>query len=174
MPPRSRRAAMSLNDVPPDFIRLVPAFAGAARERSRAVGAVCVTLGMLSNSQSKRLASAGLAAAEPRDAELQAGSADAGDPPAAGEGPQARAFSDIADKVAVWLDADVGDLYVSDLDTQVAGESASIDLTEVGKKYPSGGYITATRTETGAAATAGKIRVFASYVVLNRVNEVQT
>ena len=71
-------------------------------------------------------------------------------------------------------DGDASDLYVSDLDTQVAGESATIDLTEVGKKYPSGGFITATRTETGAPATAGKIRVFASYVVLHRANEVQT
>lgn len=71
-------------------------------------------------------------------------------------------------------DGETSDLYVTDLNTQVAGESETIDLTEVGKKYPSGGFITATRTETGTAATAGKIRMFASYVVLNRVNEVQT
>lgn len=71
-------------------------------------------------------------------------------------------------------DSETSDLYVTDLNTQVAGESETIDPTEVGKKYPSGGFITATRTETGAAATAGKIRMFASYVVLNRVNEVQT
>lgn len=71
-------------------------------------------------------------------------------------------------------DGETSDLYVTDLNTQVAGESETIDLTEVGKKYPSGGFITATRTETGTAATAGKIRMFASYVVLNRANEVQT
>jgi len=71
-------------------------------------------------------------------------------------------------------DGDTGDLYVTDLNTQVAGESETIDLTEVGKKYPSGGYITATRAEAGTPATAGKIRIFATYVVLNRVNEVQT
>jgi hypothetical protein len=71
-------------------------------------------------------------------------------------------------------DADSADLYVTDLDTQTANESEQFDVTEIGKKYPSGGYIRATRTEVGAPATAGKVRIWAKYVILNRVNEVQT
>lgn len=42
-----------------------------------------------------------------------------------------------------------------------------------GKFYPTGDTLLFTLTQTGAAATAGRLFVTASYVILNRVNEVQ-
>lgn len=69
-------------------------------------------------------------------------------------------------------DADQGDLYVTDLTTQTAGESEMFEVTEIGKKYASGGHITATRTEVGAA-TAGKVRIWVQYAVIGKSNEVQ-
>lgn len=71
-------------------------------------------------------------------------------------------------------DADAGDLYVTDLNAATAGESEQFDVTEIGKKYASGGAITATRVAVGTAATAGKVRVWVEYVILERANEVQT
>lgn len=71
-------------------------------------------------------------------------------------------------------DTDTGDLYVTDLDAKTVNESEQADVTEVGKLYAAGGAITATRTEGGTASTAGKVRVWATYVILDRANEVQT
>lgn len=71
-------------------------------------------------------------------------------------------------------DADAGDLYVTDLDAKTVNESEQFDVTEIGKLYASGGGITVTRTEGGTASTAGKVRVWATYVILDRANEVQT
>jgi hypothetical protein len=88
------------------------------------------------------------------------------------------AFVDTADDggTSVVLDVgdnDAGDLYVTDLDAKTANESEAFDVTEIGKKYPSGGAITATRTEGGTASTAGKVRIFATYLIFGRANEVQ-
>lgn len=72
-------------------------------------------------------------------------------------------------------DGDTGDLYVTDLDLKTAAnESEAFDVTELGKAYPSGGAITATRTAVGTAATAGTVRICVWYVVSGRVNEVRT
>lgn len=42
-----------------------------------------------------------------------------------------------------------------------------------GRFYPSGGYVVATLTQTGAAATAGRLLITVSYIITGRVNEVQ-
>lgn len=92
---------------------------------------------------------------------------------------QVGAFVDTADNNAGAVTLDVGDgdagaLYVTDLDAKTVGESEMADVTEIGKKYANGGYITATRKVTGAAAsTAGKVRIFVSYAIIGRSNEVQ-
>lgn len=44
----------------------------------------------------------------------------------------------------------------------------------VGKFYPSGGTLTVSMAETGAAATAGRAIAFMEYLVIGRSNEVQT
>lgn len=89
------------------------------------------------------------------------------------------AFVDTADAASTTLvydvgDTDTGDLYVTDLDGKTANESEQFDVTELGKKYPNGGAITVTRAHTGSAPTAGKLRVWAAYLILDRANEVQT
>lgn len=71
-------------------------------------------------------------------------------------------------------DGDVGDLFVTDLDAKTANECERFDATEIGKKYASGGAITATRTEGGTASSAGKVRIWASYYIDDRTTEVQT
>jgi hypothetical protein len=71
-------------------------------------------------------------------------------------------------------DGDAANLYVDDLDLKTAGESEAFDVTELGKYYPNGGGIFATRTAVGTAATAGKARVVMFYIVTGRVNEVRT
>lgn len=91
----------------------------------------------------------------------------------------AGAFVDTADNSGTSCvldvgDTDTGDLYVTDLDLKTVNESETIDVTERGKKYASGGAITATRVAVGTAATAGKTRIWVTYVILERANEVQT
>lgn len=89
------------------------------------------------------------------------------------------AYVETADNAGTSAVLDVGDgdtaaLYVSALDLKTAGESEAADVTELGKYYPSGGGIYATRTAVGTAATAGKARVVIFYAVVGRVNEVRT
>lgn len=89
------------------------------------------------------------------------------------------AFVHAADSASTTLvydvgDGDTGDLYVTDLDGKTANESEQFDVTEIGKKYPSGGWITVTRAVTGSAPTAGTLRVWVTYAVIGRMNEAQT
>lgn len=88
------------------------------------------------------------------------------------------AFVDTADNGGTSVVLDVGDtttgdLYVTDLDAKTANESEQFDVTEIGKKYASGGAITATRVEGGTASTAGKVRVWVQYLIMDRATEVQ-
>lgn len=59
--------------------------------------------------------------------------------------------------------------FVSAVDAQAAGNKAA---TGVPKYYPTGGTITVSMAETGAAATAGLAFVVPDYVIVDRANEV--
>jgi hypothetical protein len=90
------------------------------------------------------------------------------------------AHVETADNAATSAVLNVGDSadpdrYVTVLDLKTAaGVSEAFAVTVLGRKYPSGGAITATRTAVGAAATAGKTRIVVFYVIEGRANEVQT
>lgn len=88
------------------------------------------------------------------------------------------AFIETADTVSTTSVLDVGDaaaadLYVTVLDAKTAGESEAFDVTELGKLYPNGDWITVRRTISGSASPTGKYRVWVQYVILDKVHEVQ-
>lgn len=70
---------------------------------------------------------------------------------------------------------DIGDAagatsLATNIDIRTAG-AETVPLQ--GKFYPSGDTLLFTLSQTGAAATAGRLLVTATYVILNRVSEVQ-
>lgn len=71
-------------------------------------------------------------------------------------------------------DEDDDDRYVTDLDIRTAaGVTEAFESTVLGRKYPSGGVITAKRVEGGTASSAGTVRIVVEYVIDGRANEVQ-
>lgn len=60
--------------------------------------------------------------------------------------------------------------FANAVDIKTTGAETVANLA---KHYPSGGTLTISLAETGAAATAGRAFVVATYQVLDRVNEVQ-
>ena len=60
--------------------------------------------------------------------------------------------------------------FVNGVDVKTAGAETVANLAAF---YPSGGTLTISMAQTGAAATAGRAFVVATYQVLGRVNEVQ-
>lgn len=66
--------------------------------------------------------------------------------------------------------ADGTTTFVSAEDAKTAGREAA---DSVSKFYPSGGDVTVSLAETGAAATAGRAIVVAQYIILGRQNEMQ-
>ncbi len=80
--------------------------------------------------------------------------------------------------VVAFNSATTATLSISDGATTFA---AAVDVRTVGAEvvanlaafYPSGGTLTISMVQTGAAATVGRVIVVATYQVLNRVNEVQ-
>lgn len=58
--------------------------------------------------------------------------------------------------------------FVAAVDAKTAGRETA---SNVGKFYPSGGTVTVSMAETGAAATAGRAIVAVEYIVLDRENE---
>lgn len=60
--------------------------------------------------------------------------------------------------------------FISAVDVKTTGAETVSNLAAF---YPSGGTLTISMAQTGAAATAGRTIVVATYLILNRVNEVQ-
>lgn len=87
------------------------------------------------------------------------------------------AYAETADNAGTTVVLDVGDAadpdrYVTSLSLATAGVSEAFASTVLGRKYPTGGAITATRTVTGTASTAGNSRIVVEYIIDGRANEV--